>query len=85
MLCVLTGRKLNRDNISLDHIVPLSKGGNNEGGLFLGCRLDFPDSIYDAEAFASKHTYTRLRLTFGLIVFSINVDIKYNYIKMLPI
>lgn len=55
------------------------------GGLFLGCRLDFPASIYDAEAFASKHTYTRLRLTFGLIVFSINVDIKYNYIKMLPI
>lgn len=30
MLCVLTGRKLNRDNISLDHIVPLSKGGSNE-------------------------------------------------------
>jgi 5-methylcytosine-specific restriction endonuclease McrA len=30
MLCGLTGRMLNRDNISLDHIVPLSKGGSNE-------------------------------------------------------
>jgi len=30
MLCALTGRRLNRDNISLDHIVPLSKGGSNE-------------------------------------------------------
>jgi 5-methylcytosine-specific restriction endonuclease McrA len=30
MLCALTGRMLNRDNISLDHIVPLSKGGSNE-------------------------------------------------------
>jgi len=30
MLCGLTGRRLNRDNISLDHIIPLSKGGSNE-------------------------------------------------------
>lgn len=30
MLCKLTGRRLNRDNISLDHIVPLSKGGSND-------------------------------------------------------
>jgi hypothetical protein len=29
MRCVLTGRKLNRDNISLDHIVPICKGGDN--------------------------------------------------------
>lgn len=27
--CALTGDKLTRDNISADHIVPLSKGGNN--------------------------------------------------------
>lgn len=54
------------------------------GGLFFGCRLDFPCSIYDADAFASKHTYTCLRLTFGLIVFSVKVDIKYNHIKILP-
>ena len=26
-LCGLTGRRLNRNNITLDHIVPLSKGG----------------------------------------------------------
>jgi len=31
-----------------------------------------------------KHTYACLRLTLGLLVFSINVDIKYNRIKMLP-
>jgi hypothetical protein len=55
------------------------------GGLFFGIRLDFPTEIYDDQAFASKHTYTRLRLTFGLIVCSIKIDIKYNYIKMLPI
>ena len=27
--CVLTGELLTRDNISVDHIVPLSKGGMN--------------------------------------------------------
>jgi 5-methylcytosine-specific restriction endonuclease McrA len=27
--CALTGDKLTRDNISVDHITPLSKGGNN--------------------------------------------------------
>jgi hypothetical protein len=60
------------------------KSGGLADVLFFGIRLDFPTEIYDSEAFASKHTYTRLRLTFGLIVFSIKVDIKYNYIKMLP-
>ena len=54
------------------------------GGLFFGIRLDFPTGIYDTKAFASNHTYTSLRLTFGLIVCSINVDIKYNYIKTFP-
>ena len=54
------------------------------GALFFGIKLDFPTEIYDAQAFASHHTYTCLRLTFGLIVCSIKVDIKYNYIKMLP-
>lgn len=29
MLCALSGRKLTSDNISLDHILPLSKGGTN--------------------------------------------------------
>jgi len=54
------------------------------GGLLLGIRLHFPTSIYDSEAFASRHTYTSSLLTFGLIVCSINLDIKYNYIKTLP-
>jgi hypothetical protein len=56
----------------------------NGGGLFVGIRFQFPKIIYDIEAFASKHTYSCLRLTLGLIVCSIKVDIKYNYIKMLP-
>lgn len=55
------------------------------GELFFGIRLDLPTEIYDSQAFASKHTYTRLRLTFGLIACSVKIDIKYNYIKMLPI
>jgi hypothetical protein len=54
------------------------------GGLFVGIRCQFPARIYDSESFAAKHTYTCLRLTFGLIVCSINLDIKYNYIKTLP-
>jgi hypothetical protein len=29
MRCVLTGRKLTRDTISLDHIIPISRGGTN--------------------------------------------------------
>jgi 5-methylcytosine-specific restriction endonuclease McrA len=29
MVCPLTGEKLTRDNISVDHIVPRSKGGKN--------------------------------------------------------
>lgn len=49
-----------------------------DGGLFFGCRLDFPCSIYDADAFASKHTYTDIRLTLGLIAFSVKVHIKSN-------
>ena len=55
----------------------------NGGGLFLGIRLQFPKIIYDIEAI-DKHTYACLRLTLGLLVFSINVEVKYNYIKMLP-
>jgi hypothetical protein len=55
-----------------------------DGGLFFGIRFQFPVTNYDSEAFASNHTYTCLRLTLGLIVFSIKVDIKYNYIKMFP-
>jgi hypothetical protein len=56
----------------------------NGGGLFVGIRFQFPVTNYDSEAFASKHTYSCLRLTLGLLVFSINVEVKYNYIKMLP-
>jgi hypothetical protein len=56
----------------------------NGGGLFVGIRFQFPVTNYDSEAFASKHTYSCLRLTLGLLVFSINVELKYNYIKMLP-
>ncbi len=55
----------------------------NGGGLFLGIKLQFPKIIYDIEAI-DKHTYACLRLTLGLLVFSINVDVKYNYSKMLP-
>lgn len=29
MICPLTGRRLSSENISVDHIVPLSKGGKN--------------------------------------------------------
>lgn len=54
------------------------------GGLFVGMRFQFPARIYDSEAFADKHTYTCLRLTLGLLVFSINVELKYNYAKDIP-
>ena len=30
LLCVLTGIKLTRENMSVDHIIPMSKGGSNE-------------------------------------------------------
>ena len=30
MLCALTGRKLTNENISLDHITPVSLGGKTE-------------------------------------------------------
>lgn len=30
MICPLTGRKLNGDTMSIDHKIPLSKGGTNE-------------------------------------------------------
>ena len=53
------------------------------GGLFFGIRVDFPVAIYDSESYASKHTYTLLRFTIGLIVYSIKVDIKYYYRKTL--
>jgi len=55
----------------------------NGGGLFLGIKLQFPKIIYDIEAI-DKHTYACLRLTLGLLMFSINVDVKYNRIKMFP-
>ena len=29
LICPLSGRKLTLDNISLDHVIPLSKGGSN--------------------------------------------------------
>ena len=29
LMCPLTGRKLNGDTMSLDHIIPVSKGGNH--------------------------------------------------------
>jgi len=29
LICALTGVKLSRDNISVDHIIPRSKGGKN--------------------------------------------------------
>jgi hypothetical protein len=51
----------------------------NGGGLFVGIRFQFPVTNYDSEAFASNHTYSCLRLTLGLLVFSINVELKYNY------
>ena len=30
LICPLTGRKLNASNMSLDHIIPLSKGGTHD-------------------------------------------------------
>ncbi len=56
----------------------------NGGGLFVGIRFQFPVTNYDSEAYASNHTYSCLRLTLGLLVFSINVEVKYNYAKDIP-
>lgn len=30
LLCALTGKKLTKENMSVDHILPMSKGGSNE-------------------------------------------------------
>lgn len=50
----------------------------NAGGLFLGLRIDFPVQIYDGEVLR-QYTLTKLfRLTLGMIVCSINIDIKYD-------
>jgi hypothetical protein len=56
----------------------------NGGGLFVGFRFLFPVKMYVCDAFASADTYTCLRLTLGLLVVTLNVEIKYNYSKMLP-
>lgn len=32
MLCALTGRRLTNENISPDHIIPISKGGTHDIG-----------------------------------------------------
>lgn len=57
----------------------------NAGGLFLGLRIDFPVQIYNGEAFAAKYAYKLFRLTLGMVVCGINIDIKYDYVKTLPI
>lgn len=66
MLCALTGRKLNKNDISLDHIIPSSTGGtNNINNLRLTCvqanlaKLDYTDAelikfCQDVCAFQSK-------------------------------
>ena len=54
------------------------------GGLLLGIRLHFPTLIFVHDDRGYTCSYMCSTLTFGLIVFSINVDIKYDYIKTLP-
>lgn len=54
------------------------------GGLLLGIRLHFPSLIFAHDERGYTCSYTSSLLTFGLIVCSINLDIKYNYIKTLP-
>lgn len=54
------------------------------GGLLLGIRLHFPSLIFahDERGYTCNHTSSLL--TFGLIVCSINLDIKYNHRNTLP-
>lgn len=49
----------------------------NNGGLFLGIRYNFPVTICDDEH--TNKVYQCVTLTFGMIFFSINISINYNY------
>lgn len=54
----------------------------NGGGLFVGIRFQFPKRNCEIDPFIMNYSFTSLHLTLGLLVFSINVDVKYNYINL---
>jgi hypothetical protein len=52
------------------------------GGLFVGCRLQFPARIYALNP--EGYIWTSLHLTLGLLIFSLNIELKYKHNKKLP-
>ena len=52
------------------------------GGLFFGIRIQFPIRILEDDPFIVNYSYTNLRFTFGLILFSVTIDVKYDYEKI---
>lgn len=55
------------------------------GGLFLGLRLHFPCSVCPAaEPNNSQYQYHVIVLRLGLLLATVNVEFKYNHVKMLP-
>jgi len=55
------------------------------GGLFLGLRIHFPCNICPAtEPNNMRYTYDVIVLRLGLLFVTVNVEFKYNHVKMLP-
>jgi len=55
------------------------------GGLFLGVAVELPTSMISDEYLLlyNSSRYEDLRFTFGFLLFSIGIHIKYNYKKAL--